>query len=78
MRKGLFRLNNNQWALIEPHLPTKQTDPARDDARRILSGIIHMLSGPTLARLPARLSSLHDDLQSLQSVGQARLLAGDL
>ena len=26
-----------------PHLPTNQTGPARDDDRRIISGIIHML-----------------------------------
>ena len=43
MRKGLFWLNDKQWARIEPHLPTNQTGPARDDDRRIISGIIHML-----------------------------------
>ena len=43
MRKGLFWLNDKQWAQIEPHLPTNQTGPARDDDRRIISGIIHML-----------------------------------
>lgn len=43
MRKGLFWLNDKQWALIEPHLPTNQTGPVRDDDRRGISGIIHML-----------------------------------
>src|SRR5215510_2379545 len=43
MRKGLFWLNDKQWAQIEPHLPTNQTGPARDDDRRIISGIVHML-----------------------------------
>jgi len=43
MRKGLFWLNDKQWARIEPHLPTNQTGPARDDDRRVISGIIHML-----------------------------------
>lgn len=43
MRKELFWLNDRQWARVEPHLPTNQTDPARDDDWRIISGIIHML-----------------------------------
>src|SRR3954454_4048432 len=43
MRKGLFWLNDKQWAQIEPRLPTNQTGPARQDDRRIISGIIHML-----------------------------------
>lgn len=43
MRNGLFWLNDRQWAGIRPHLPTNQTGPARDDDRRIISGIIHML-----------------------------------
>src|SRR6476620_3335363 len=43
MRKGLFWLNDKQWAQIEPHLPTNQTGPAREDDRRIISGIVHML-----------------------------------
>jgi transposase len=39
----LFWLNDRQWARIEPHLPTGLTGPDRDDDRRIISGIIHML-----------------------------------
>jgi transposase len=43
MRAGLFWRNDRQWARIEPHLPTGLTGPERDDDRRIISGIIHML-----------------------------------
>ena len=43
MREGLFWLNARQWARIEPHLPTGLTGPEREDDRRIISGIIHML-----------------------------------
>ncbi len=43
MREGLFWLNDRQWSRIEPHLPTNLTGPERDDDRRIISGIIHML-----------------------------------
>jgi transposase len=43
MRKGLFWLNSAQWAQIAPHLPTNLTGPERDDDRRIISGIVHML-----------------------------------
>src|SRR4051794_4568432 len=43
MRGGLFWLNDKQWARIKPHLPTGLTGPDRDDDRRIISGIIHML-----------------------------------
>src|SRR6266705_1563538 len=43
MRKRLFWLSDRQWACIEPHLPTNQSGPEREDDRRIISGIIHML-----------------------------------
>jgi transposase len=39
----LFWLNDKQWRRIEPHLPRNLPGPARDDDRRIISGIIHML-----------------------------------
>ena len=70
MRKGLFWLSDKQWAQIEPHLPTNQTGPAREDDRRIISGIIHMLQcGARWRDCPPGLWSLHDDLQSVQSLG---------
>ena len=43
MRAGLFWLNDRQWARIKPRLPTGLKGPERDDDRRIISGIIHML-----------------------------------
>jgi len=43
VRAGLFWLNDRQWARIERHLPNGLPGPERDDDRRIISGIIHML-----------------------------------
>lgn len=43
MRPGLYWLSDEQWSLIEPHLPTGLTGPEREDDRRVLSGIVHML-----------------------------------
>ena len=43
MGKRLFWLSERQWVRIEPHLPTGLPGPARDDDRRIISGIIHVL-----------------------------------
>jgi len=41
MRKGWFWLNDP--TSIESHLPTNLTGPQRDDDRRIISAIVHML-----------------------------------
>jgi transposase len=38
----LFWLNDEQWAVIEPLLP-HYGGPQRQDDRRVLSGIVHML-----------------------------------
>jgi transposase len=43
MRAGLFWLDDEQWSRIEPHLPTGLTGPPREDDRRVISGIVHML-----------------------------------
>ena len=43
MRKNLFWLNDEQWNKMEPHLPTDVRGKAREDDRRIISGIIHVL-----------------------------------
>src|SRR4051794_38829508 len=43
MRAGLFWLNDRQWACMAPQLPTNLTGPEREDDRRIISGIVHML-----------------------------------
>ena len=43
MRKNLFWLSDEQWARIEPHLPTDVRGVERQDDRRVISGIIHVL-----------------------------------
>ena len=40
---GEFWLDDEQWSVIEPLLPTNQPGARRKDDRRILSGIIHVL-----------------------------------
>ena len=43
MRSNLFWLDDEQWASIEPHLPTDVRGKARVDDRRVISGILHVL-----------------------------------
>ena len=43
MSRALFRLSDEAWAAIEPHLPRNQPGARRVDDRRVISGIIHML-----------------------------------
>jgi transposase len=43
MDANLYWFNDEQWAKIVPHLPTNQPGPERQDDRRILSGIMHVL-----------------------------------
>jgi len=43
MRRNLFWLSDEQWASIEPHLPTDVRGKERVDDRRVISGIIHVL-----------------------------------
>jgi len=43
MSKSLFRLSDEAWAAIEPHLPRNQPGARRVDDRRVISGIIHVL-----------------------------------
>jgi len=38
-----FWLDDEQWAALEPLLPTNQPGARRTDDRRVLSGIIHVL-----------------------------------
>jgi transposase len=40
---GEFWLDDQQWLAIEPLLPKNQPGARRDDDRRIISGIIHVL-----------------------------------
>ena len=43
MSRNLFWLSDEQWQRIEPHLPTDVRGVERQDDRRIISGIIHVL-----------------------------------
>src|ERR1700754_430486 len=40
---GELWLSDERWAAIEPLLPKNQPGPERDDDRRIISGIVHVL-----------------------------------
>ncbi len=39
----LFWLSDEQWAVIEPFMPKNQPGARRQDDRRIISGIFHVL-----------------------------------
>ncbi len=44
MSRNLFWLSDEQWARIEPQLPTDVRGIERaDDRRRVISGIVHVL-----------------------------------
>ena len=43
MRGNLFWLSDEQWAQVEPHLPTDVRGVERKDDRRVISGIVHVL-----------------------------------
>jgi transposase len=43
MTRNQFWLSDEQWARIEPHLPTDVRGKARVDDRRVISGIVHVL-----------------------------------
>jgi transposase len=43
MSRKLFWLSDEQWARIEPHLPTDVRGVERVDDRRVISGIVHVL-----------------------------------
>ena len=38
-----FWLSDAQWAAIEPHIPKNQPGARREDDRRVISGIVHVL-----------------------------------
>src|SRR5215469_14591746 len=44
MRTNLFWLTDEQWERIEPHLPKDVRGVARVDDRRVISGIVHVLT----------------------------------
>ena len=43
MRSNLFWLDDEQWGKIEPLLPTDVRGKPREDDRRVISGIVHVL-----------------------------------
>ena len=43
MMSRLFWLDDQAWAVIEPHLPRNQPGARRVDDRRVISGILHVL-----------------------------------
>ena len=43
MSKNLFWLSDEQWKTHLPHLPTEVRGEEREDDRRVISGIIHVL-----------------------------------
>ena len=43
MARNLYWLSDEEWASIQPHLPTGRRGARRVDDRRVISGILHML-----------------------------------
>jgi transposase len=43
MRQNLFWLTDEQWERMEPHLPNDVRGVERQDDRRVISGIVHVL-----------------------------------
>ena len=74
----LFWLSNEQWAVIEPFMPRNQPGPERKDDRRIISGILHVITaGCRWCDCPDAYGPVHYNLQPLQQVVPPRLLARD-
>ena len=52
---GRFDLSDEEWGIIEPHFPKAGRGPVRQDDRRILNGIFHILrTGAPWRGLPER------------------------
>jgi hypothetical protein len=78
-----FDLTDAEWEIIAPLLPKAQDRPQggrpTQGDRRVLNGIFFVLrTGHTVARSAGALRSVHDGIQPLQSLGQARHLVADL
>ncbi len=41
--EDVYWLSDEAWAVIEPHLPKNRPGPKREDDRRVISGILHVL-----------------------------------
>lgn len=52
---GRFDLTDEEWSVMEPHLPKRGRGPARVDDRRVLNGIFYILrTGAPWRDLPDR------------------------
>ena len=72
-------LSHEQWARIEPHLPTDVRGKERVDDRRVISGIVHVLKiGCRWSDVPPELWFADHHLQSVRTVGGARRVGGPL
>ena len=41
--EGVYWISDEAWARLEPHLPKNRPGPKREDDRRVISGILHVL-----------------------------------
>ncbi len=74
-----FDLSDEEWAVIEPLLPTGGRGPKRTDDRRILNGIFYILrTGAPWRDLPERYVPRYHRLQPLRPLGAARHMEVDL
>lgn len=52
--EGVYWLSDEAWAVLEPLLPKNRPGPRREDDRRVISGILHVLrSGCRWSDCPA-------------------------
>ena len=51
MAADLFWLSDEQWAVVEPFMPTNRPGARRVDDRRVISGVVHVLKSGCRARL---------------------------
>jgi transposase len=75
MNREYFWLSDEQFRLLEPHLPTDTRGKPRVDDRRVISGIIHVVkSGGRWVDAPSVYWTAQDPLQPFPAlVGQGRL-----
>ena len=73
-----FDLSDEEWAVIEPLLPTGGRGPKRSHDRRVLNGIFYILLTSAVARSAGAIRSTHHRLQPLRPLGAARGMEVDL
>ena len=75
----LFWLSDEQWAVMEPFMPTNQPGPERNDDRQVISGILHVLtSGCRWRDCPAAYGPRTTVYNRFNRWSPPRLLAGDV